>query len=661
MRLSGIDPGIIRELSGIYKPFVKAFKELISNAYDADARTVRIVLSDDYSSMEVLDDGTGMTPYGFRDSFARLGGSTAWQRDGRSPGGRPRIGYKGIGFLAVARYCSALHVRTHCRTPYTGSEQVLIRKRQTIPLKQIVGNLVSAGLLAERIQIADTWLASAAGRTRLTAGGDYVRGHDHVRLTSERARNAKHLRFDYTVDCKGLALCAVLDFDYLLGLERKADLRVLDDFCTVAVTKTSPQAQAFTSVRLHQLKDFVVRELSAPRPRGKSWNVASWSGKEQFLWRLARSVPLSDARTEGPAAKPIRRLNELQAAAKLPALVVKWRRDEAVALSRPTYLTRRKGSAVPIDGEIIPIDFVQGGLHVVGYLLAQSQVIYPAELRGLSIRVRNVAIGDASFLGHDHLFAGPRRAAMCQITGEMLVLRGMDAADAINPGRESFYEENADYRMLQSALFGSEGTVGGLVGEAVQHVLERTHVRSQLTSLLNSARDRRKALVDVSSAVNFYSRDDGHLGRALKAFFATPVRTNGLASVRDVTLRPEHKVAGLRLEAAAAPSRDGFEIDYGNRCIRLDFGQDIWSTTVYLLGQYYEVMIKHGKPDHPICEFDTEAKRIYINWGHPVKLHMTEAAFLRSAILLRLAHDAAPKNGDAVMELALNMLAFRAE
>ncbi len=32
MRLSGIDPSIIRELSGIYKPFVKAFKELVSNA-----------------------------------------------------------------------------------------------------------------------------------------------------------------------------------------------------------------------------------------------------------------------------------------------------------------------------------------------------------------------------------------------------------------------------------------------------------------------------------------------------------------------------------------------------------------------------------------------------------------------------------------------------
>ena len=40
VRLGGIDPSILRELSGVYKPFVKALKELVSNAFDADARHV---------------------------------------------------------------------------------------------------------------------------------------------------------------------------------------------------------------------------------------------------------------------------------------------------------------------------------------------------------------------------------------------------------------------------------------------------------------------------------------------------------------------------------------------------------------------------------------------------------------------------------------------
>jgi hypothetical protein len=57
MRLGGIDPSILRELSGVYKPFVKAFKELVSNAFDADAEVVRVFFADDFSSVAVTDDG----------------------------------------------------------------------------------------------------------------------------------------------------------------------------------------------------------------------------------------------------------------------------------------------------------------------------------------------------------------------------------------------------------------------------------------------------------------------------------------------------------------------------------------------------------------------------------------------------------------------------
>src|SRR5579871_6262179 len=137
MRLSGVNPGIIRELSGIYKPFVKAFKELISNAYDADAKKITITLDPDWRGMDVLDSGNGMSPFQFYRDFARLGGSTAWQLDGKSPGGRDRIGYKGIGFLAVARYCRKLQVTTRSVLPYRGEETVLRRNRKTIPFEEI--------------------------------------------------------------------------------------------------------------------------------------------------------------------------------------------------------------------------------------------------------------------------------------------------------------------------------------------------------------------------------------------------------------------------------------------------------------------------------------------------------------------------------------------
>src|SRR5437879_5988887 len=112
MRLGGIDPSILRELSGVYKPFVKAFKELVSNAFDADADRVRVAFADDFASVTVSDDGLGMTPFEFRNDFARIGGgSRRWAGD-RTRKNRLRIGSKGIGFLAMARYCDRLKVES---------------------------------------------------------------------------------------------------------------------------------------------------------------------------------------------------------------------------------------------------------------------------------------------------------------------------------------------------------------------------------------------------------------------------------------------------------------------------------------------------------------------------------------------------------------------
>src|ERR687884_226053 len=112
MRLGGIDPSILRELSGVYKPFVKAFKELISNAFDADADAVRVAFADDFSAVTVADDGQGMTPFEFRNDFARIGGGSRRWAGGRTRKGRLRIGSKGIGFLALARYCDRLKVES---------------------------------------------------------------------------------------------------------------------------------------------------------------------------------------------------------------------------------------------------------------------------------------------------------------------------------------------------------------------------------------------------------------------------------------------------------------------------------------------------------------------------------------------------------------------
>ena len=121
VRLGGIDPSILRELSGVYKPFVKAFKELISNAFDADADVVDVSLAEDFTSLSVVNDGVGMTPFEFRSDFTRIGGgSRRWLGD-RTRKGRLRIGSKGIGFLALARYCDSLEVKSSASRAFSGT------------------------------------------------------------------------------------------------------------------------------------------------------------------------------------------------------------------------------------------------------------------------------------------------------------------------------------------------------------------------------------------------------------------------------------------------------------------------------------------------------------------------------------------------------------
>lgn len=48
LRFGGISPVVLRELSGVYQPFVKAVKEMVSNAYDADANSVHLDFRDDF-------------------------------------------------------------------------------------------------------------------------------------------------------------------------------------------------------------------------------------------------------------------------------------------------------------------------------------------------------------------------------------------------------------------------------------------------------------------------------------------------------------------------------------------------------------------------------------------------------------------------------------
>lgn len=106
-----VDKRIVLILSAsTYENFPRALRELVSNAYDADATTVTIEIEESTKTIRVTDNGLGMTPDEF-DFFLRIAGQRRSQTRA-TESGRVRIGQFGIGFLAMFPFCKTVEIES---------------------------------------------------------------------------------------------------------------------------------------------------------------------------------------------------------------------------------------------------------------------------------------------------------------------------------------------------------------------------------------------------------------------------------------------------------------------------------------------------------------------------------------------------------------------
>lgn len=651
MRLGGIDPSILRELSGVYKPFVKAFKELVSNAFDADADVVRVAFADDFSSVTVTDDGQGMTPFEFRNDFARIGGgSRRWVGD-RTRKGRLRIGSKGIGFLALARYCDRLKVESGASRAFE-SEVELAETPTTFDMLPFLGVPIPHDVLTDRLSCDVRRNGKRSGK--LEEGRDYQWNRKRTRLSIVNDVGSVTLKVRF--DCKHLAFRAYLDFDTLLQLADNADLEKLDDFASIDVFVQEGSKKNGTVIVAEHLKSFVRRELRADRRKGFVRNIGSRSGLDQFLWLLARCTPIPYAR---PAENPNPAVAKLLASPAQASLahVEVIHGNRCTALHRPVYPMESGSPIVPPD-MLVEVRIDEGGLKTAGFLAGYEGVIFPAEYRGVSIRVRGVSIGDPGFLGVESLLTGAAKAALSQVTGEVVVLSGLDSVDTLNPGRESFYEESEHYKILRRHLVGDGERVGGYLHRAISAVIRRSQVRSALADVQGRASMRRRALDDMSAAVtHLIARGDKSSELLRKLLRSKQSHVNGLASARPMEFGPPARIGGLAV-IPAANLPESAEIDYCAEQVKLDISRQEWRWSLLLFDRQFDVIHKRGNPDQPIGEMDLKSSKILVNWGHPVKIQMDERSFLRTALAWVLAKEAASKDAAHMMDLALRLLAF---
>lgn len=105
-----VDKRIVGLLSrSTYEKFPKAVREVVSNAYDADATIVDLVINLTDRQITIEDNGIGMTPEEF-DFYLRIAGQTRGKTESVKFG-RKRIGQLGVGFLAV--FLSVIPWRLH--------------------------------------------------------------------------------------------------------------------------------------------------------------------------------------------------------------------------------------------------------------------------------------------------------------------------------------------------------------------------------------------------------------------------------------------------------------------------------------------------------------------------------------------------------------------
>lgn len=112
-----VDPRIFQQLGALLvKRDSIALTELIKNAYDADARVVRVAghaLDGLDGSIVVEDDGVGMTTTQFSEGFLRVASRSKQTADRQSPRwGRRYTGEKGVGRLAAHKLAAVLDVRS---------------------------------------------------------------------------------------------------------------------------------------------------------------------------------------------------------------------------------------------------------------------------------------------------------------------------------------------------------------------------------------------------------------------------------------------------------------------------------------------------------------------------------------------------------------------
>jgi len=425
--------------SGIYRTPAGALKELISNAFDADATVVHVSTNGPhFSTFTCSDDGSGLTPEKFKTVMGLIGGSTKRDQGESSPiYKRPLIGRIGIGILSIGQICRTFEIFS--------------------------SSIGSKEKFRARIDL-EPYMRPEARRQKL---GRPLKPDEKVRVgeceieVAEEDADAHYTR--------------VVMERIIPGFEKQLRSRPMVELGVTPKT-----------FKKGSMKDFL-ESVSKD-------TVSEHGAYAQLIWELAATAPIQYLPT-GPirGASELADLRERMESYKFKVVL------DGVDLFKPILLPHRPTTAHKtyphLDLERRLSD--SRTLRVRGYLYWQDTRILPRELQGILVRVRNVGIGgfDPTYLGY------PKHEGwkFSQLCGELYVDEGLD--EAINIDRASFRETDEAYLALQEFLFqrlGKETDQGAGVFTNIKSDTAKRSKRKRKREAV--ARAKRSAVVIYGAA-----------------------------------------------------------------------------------------------------------------------------------------------------------------
>ena len=624
LRFGGISPVVLRELSGVYQPFVKAVKEIISNAYDADAESVGLYFKEEFGELTIVDNGSGMNPIEFVRDYIRIGKSLR-KDEFTSQKKRPRIGGKGIGFLAPARYCSYIVIRT----------KKAVKSEDKVRVEPSANGLFAFDLIPYLLHgHGESSILERITVTRVTDLNDQEIPFINNGFQIELQQPAEVCDVWFEFDSTGLVLIAKIDFDLLFSMDSSKSLEEIENFCQIRIESASLEEidKSFTDITLHGIKDFVRNELSSKGKKGAR-NIESASGIEQFLWNLSRIIPVrADLHTNLPEdfQKFIR--TEMDGEEKGFPIQVNCAVHSLAPQPLERYIMKPdRPMDMSSDADIIKLlsyDDDEIGFSARGFLIGSSSTIYPAECRGILLRVKGVAIGEPTFFGLDQVLTGSSKVALSQISGEINILMGVDAIHDINPGRDGFYKESGSYNFIKKRLIGDnpDKLVGDLK-DVIDSIITRSEINASITNFVKKHDGQRKAILEASAAIGELSYEDPYV---IDQFFMSP-DTYELQLAPAVQYKADGKLSSFTVKVVEGLSEQ-YKIDYVAKELLLSSDADIWKKNINIGGTDFELVYKHGKQKNLFCEVNPNAEKIYINWDHPMRTTMGDSGFIKHCL-----------------------------